>query len=504
MFQQRQEFGCVELEVEKRLSAPSSCPGVLEYYIEEKEALTKVIDQENMDFLRQLRVLRKRAWGYGCGGAKDMPPNAPGCWVMTPTGCPLHPGDGLRVWTRDEVGEQTYREQMKMNISKFECLVTRGIAFGSHCGAIDVAMHFNPPVPVSAGCWVYTPSGCPKEIPFIKAREHYSRDLTGEQQKGADMDEATCLTTRKLDYDSRCGVDDVKMYWRPETEPPVTPGCFYHTPQGCPKSPLMTIAIDSWQHDTVGDLTIGSDSDELACNSTRKQEWVNFCGTDTVVVQFCPSTGCLSLAARRKLAAEQYLNETIANAARFKTLMTAGKDCNGTEAADNETEPCPGAVQAAFFGLDTNQDGSVTSAELSVAAEANGLVGMGQRIFDLWDEDGSGSLTLCVNPEQGLRPEGNYPFCGAWANTALSPLGIPAAPGSPQAIAQATAAAAVVNGPAGALAAAATSTTTSTTTTTAAAASSLLSLRSKAGLGSRHRRPLELASTSVHKPHSGI
>jgi hypothetical protein len=288
LFELRGQMGCVEFDVRRRMGAPVDCGGMREWYTNERNALEAEMQTKSLDFQKDLRMLKERAWKFQCSASVDLPPEEPGCYAITPSGCPLHPQEAFFSWARDDFGEKQWVQQFGVNITKFECIVTRRIAFQTYCGTVEVTMYYSPPMPVSAGCWVYTPSGCPSDPSFEDARLRYTRDQEGEANNHALSDKQACEVERKLAFDQRCGVEDTRMYWRGSTEPPVSPGCWYHTPLGCPSQPMAQLAIDSWQLDKFGAATVEADLDKNACLVVRKKAWQDFCGTDQVMVHFVP------------------------------------------------------------------------------------------------------------------------------------------------------------------------------------------------------------------------
>merc|ERR1719217_1533753 len=290
IFELRGGMGCVDFDIKQRMGAPVNCGGMKEWFINERNALETEMQAKSMDFQKDLRILKERAWKFHCTSSVDLPPEEPGCYAITPSGCPLHPNEAVSTWARDEFGETTYFQQFGVNITKFECVVTRRVAFQTYCGTVEVKTYYSPPMPVSAGCWVYTPSGCALDPSFDAARLRYTRDTEGEANSNALLDQQACVVERKLAYDQRCGVQDTRMYWRGSTDPPSTPGCWYHTPLGCPSQPMAELAIDTWQSDKFGAATIGADTNETACLTVRKKAWQDFCGTDEVMVHFVPES----------------------------------------------------------------------------------------------------------------------------------------------------------------------------------------------------------------------
>merc|ERR1719191_1029135 len=176
IFELRGHMGCVEFDVKRRMGAPVDCGGMKEWYTNERNALETEMQSKSVDFQKDLRILKERAWKFHCTASVDLPPEEPGCYAITPSGCPLHPNEAVMTWARDDFGENQYFQQFAVNITKFDCIVTRRVAFQTYCGTVEVQMYYSPPMPVSAGCWVYTPSGCPNDPSYDAARLRYTRD----------------------------------------------------------------------------------------------------------------------------------------------------------------------------------------------------------------------------------------------------------------------------------------------------------------------------------------
>lgn len=62
--------------------------------------------------------------------------------------------------------------------------------------------------PNSTGCWMRTPSGCPKRQ---LANVLWQRDMWGEERENAAKDETVCMVLRKGQIDAMCGCSDTEM-----------------------------------------------------------------------------------------------------------------------------------------------------------------------------------------------------------------------------------------------------------------------------------------------------
>ena len=56
-----------------------------------------------------------------------------------------------------------------------------------------------PPRPTAPGCYVYTPSGCPRKSFNAKT---WHRDTWGENNRNADDNRNACVKTRLLDFNN--------------------------------------------------------------------------------------------------------------------------------------------------------------------------------------------------------------------------------------------------------------------------------------------------------------
>jgi len=71
--------------------------------------------------------------------------------------------------------------------------------------------------PSTRGCWLLTPSGCPKQD--YNPAKIWERDTWGEQQNNAAQDQHACLAIRKKAIDEWCGATDTQMKWNPSSPP---------------------------------------------------------------------------------------------------------------------------------------------------------------------------------------------------------------------------------------------------------------------------------------------
>lgn len=383
LFEQKQQLGCLDYEVQRRMAGPTGCGGMLEWYQKEKTSLASEMEEKAVEFATDLRSLKVRAWKYKCGAASDLPPEEEGCYALTPAGCPSKPESALPVWTRDVEGEAEYKKTHFGNdITKFECLVSRQVAYAQRCGTVNVKMHYGPPLPVSKGCWAYLPSGCKKEPDLQGLPIRFTRDVTGEQEDNAYLDEQACLVTRKQRWDTYCDVDNTRVMYVEDTIDPPSPGCWYHMPFGCPRAPEPPeLAFDVWQRDVLGNMTDNADSNETACIHVRQQAWNILCGAE-VMVQWVPPR------ANSTLVKMQLFNAT-------------------------------GNASAVMQTLDDNTDGVVSEEEFVAHAAQMGLhPKQAEDVFNEMDTSGNGGLTLCVSPSDlnitqhnstGIQSQ--YPIC---------------------------------------------------------------------------------------------
>lgn len=68
--------------------------------------------------------------------------------------------------------------------------------------------------PMTHGCWVRMPSGCPK-LHAWKSADKWTRDVFGEQSTGAAESKVVCTVSRKTQMDVLCGVSDTEMRFIP-------------------------------------------------------------------------------------------------------------------------------------------------------------------------------------------------------------------------------------------------------------------------------------------------
>jgi hypothetical protein len=372
LFEQKQQLGCLDYEIQRRMTGPTGCGGMLAWYEKERTSLASQMEEKAVDFAASLRSLKTRAWKYKCGAASNLPPEEAGCYALTPAGCPSKPESALPVWTRDVEGEAEYKKaHFGTDITKFDCLVSRQMAYAQTCGTVNVKMHYGPPLPVSKGCWVYLPSGCKKEPDLKGMPIRFTRDHIGEEEDNAYLDEQACLITRKQRWDTYCDVDNTRVMFNQDTIDPPAAGCWYHMPRGCPRAPQPPeLAFDTWQQDALGNLTVQADINETACMTERKQAWDIFCGVE-VMVMWVP---------RRA-------NSTLA---RMKLFNSTG---NAT---------------AVMQTLDDNTDGLVTEEEfVAHAADLGLLPKQAEWVFQDMNTSGEGGLP--VPPARGPAPAPTAP-----------------------------------------------------------------------------------------------
>merc|ERR1711998_603835 len=173
-------------------------------------------------------------------------PTEPGCYVLTPSGCPNQASFNAEGWTQDDWGE----EHVNAANDQSACINTRKSQYNDWCGTADTQMFWvAPPEPTAPGCYVKTPSGCPSQSYNAYS---WTQDTWGEEHRNAGAFESQCMDTRKSEYNSWCGASDTVMKFIPPATPepdPTSPGCWVRTPNACPNQAgfnARTWTRDSW------------------------------------------------------------------------------------------------------------------------------------------------------------------------------------------------------------------------------------------------------------------
>jgi len=164
-------------------------------------------------------------------------------------------------------------------------------------------------VPSEPGCFILTPSGCPKQNWIARL---WTRDSWGEKNKGAHLFHGSC-EQRKKDFNAWCGVTDVKIkfnkkvctkftaeescpahgcYWSGKKceagqKAPQNPGCYVHTPSGCPK---QSYSAYLWTRDEWGEKNRKAGIEEKACTEVRKKDFINWCGAKDIEMRYNSQT----------------------------------------------------------------------------------------------------------------------------------------------------------------------------------------------------------------------
>jgi hypothetical protein len=212
-------------------------------------------------------------------------PTTCGCWIKTPHGCPKQEWEALD-WVRDSWGEK----HRNADDDKEAC-EARQKDYNTWCEIADAQIVFNKRAPHAPGCWVKTPTGCPKQN--WEAKE-WTQDAWGEEHRNAAGDKDACVVTRKSDYNTWCGVTDVEVEFVPQA--PYEPGCYVKQPSSCPD---QAWGDGEWHRDTWGEKNRNAANDKDKCVVTRKKEYDSWCGATDTVMQFRPeaplTAGCYVL-----------------------------------------------------------------------------------------------------------------------------------------------------------------------------------------------------------------
>jgi len=186
-------------------------------------------------------------------------PSQPGCYYRMPSGCPLH-------YTKSKMWRHDLAIERRGNVDWATCKARKS-HWDSWCSTEDVKVLFVDSVssastphhgdglaggadadlegPTQPGCYVRSPSGCPKHSSKVTA---WRRDVWAEQNLGAKRIFAAC-SDRKTMWDKYCGVTDATMHFvdprvpqkEPAPQPAPAPG-----PRPRPTQPLADMGpVDS-------------------------------------------------------------------------------------------------------------------------------------------------------------------------------------------------------------------------------------------------------------------
>jgi len=237
-----------------------------------------------------LTMIRFEASDSGRALAGGEQPTEPGCYVMMPSGCPAAASASRKdlqefaasldtsAWKRDEWGEAN----AKAGVSQQACEVKRKAQYDTWCDTTDATLLFvpgmAPKAPSKPGCYIWMPSGCPKQ------KFHAKTLWRGTPDKS----QASCQSEAKRRHDLWCGTSDASTLWiHRAPKAPKEPGCYVWMPTGCG---LHGFHVQKqWKRDTWGEENAKAAQDREVCEEGRKRHYNRWCGETNARMLFVDS-----------------------------------------------------------------------------------------------------------------------------------------------------------------------------------------------------------------------